>query len=339
MPLHRRHHAGRMGVRHLMPLPSSLSRISAVTGANAASWARSVPLWVSAALVVLLAWQAVQLTWAVLGVRRVPSTAPAVAPGPAAGPAGPAIDIPAIVNAHLFGVAGASGPGEADPTAVATTQMNLVLVGTIAEADPQKGYAIVGDSPATARVYSVGKTITGGTKLHSVYPDRVILDRGGKLEALLLPKKFTGGGMSASRPPPPPDANLGQRLQDLAAQNPAAITEIIRPQPVFANGQQRGYRVYPGRNRQQFSRLGLMPGDLVTAINGTPLDDPARGMEILQSMNSATEVTVTIERNGQPTQISINNAQVAAEAAAAAAAPEAIPVSEVPETSPQDPAE
>ncbi len=323
-----------------MPLPTSLSRVTAVAGgAGSASWARSVPVWVSVGLVILLAWQAVQLTWALLGVRPTPAVPP-VTSGPPAAPAGPAIDIPGIVNAHLFGVADASGSGETDPTAVATTQMNLVLAGTIAHADPQQGYAIVGESPATARVYSVGKTITGGTKLHSVYPDRVILDRGGKLEALLLPKKFTGGGASASRPTPQPDANLGQRLQELAAQNPAAITEIIRPQPVFANGQQRGYRVYPGRNRQQFSRLGLMPGDLVTAINGTPLDDPARGMEILQSMNSATEVTVTVERNGQPTQISINNAQVAAEAAAAAVAPpEAFPVSEVPDASEQDPAE
>ncbi len=116
----------------------------------------------------------------------------------------------------------------------------------------------------------------------------------------------------------------------LPAQNPGAITEILRPQPVFANGQQRGYRVYPGRDRQQFTRLGLMPGDLVTEINGTPLDDPARGVEILQSMNSAAEVTVTVERNGQPTQVTINNAQVAAEAAAAAALPEAVPVSEMP---------
>jgi hypothetical protein len=47
-------------------------------------------------------------------------------------------------------------------------------------------------------VYGVGKTITGGTKLHSVYPDRAILDRGGKLEALLLPRKFQGGGLSAA---------------------------------------------------------------------------------------------------------------------------------------------
>jgi S1-C subfamily serine protease len=80
-----------------------------------------------------------------------------------------------------------------------------------------------------------------------------------------------------------------------------------------------------------------MPGDLVTAINGTPLDDPGRGMEILQSMNSATDVTVTVERNGQSTQININNAQVAADAAAAAAAmPETIPVTEVPSVPAQD---
>jgi general secretion pathway protein C len=315
-----------------MQLPNSLNRLKSVArGAGSPAWLTSLPFWVSAGLVVLLAWQAVQLVWTLLGARPAPAT---VSGGPADVPAaqqGPTLDVDGIVNAHLFGVAGASGSAETDPTRVAATQMNLVLVGTIAHADPQQGFAIVGESAPTARVYAVGKTITGGTKLHSVYPDRVILDRGGKLEALLLPKKFTGGGVAAAAPLPQANPMLGQRLQELAAQNPGAITEIIRPQPVFANGQQRGYRVYPGRNRQQFSKLGLMPGDLVTAINGTPLDDPARGMEIMQSMNSASEVTVTVERNGQATQININNALVSAEAAAAAALPEAIPVSEIPE--------
>jgi len=324
-----------------MQLPKSLSRItSVVEGAGSAAWARSLPLWVSVALVVLLAWQAIQLAWTLIGAERAPATAPA-GTAPIEAPAGPSIDVGAIVSAHLFGVAGVTDAGSGDPGAVAATQMALVLVGTIAHTDPAKGYAIIGDSAATAKVYAVGKTITGGTKLHAVYADRVILDRGGKLEALLLPKKFTGGGLVATAPLPQADnPMLGQRLQELVAQNPAAITEIIRPQPVFANGQQRGYRVYPGRNRQQFSRLGLMPGDLVTAINGTPLDDPARGMEILQSMNSATQVTVTVERNGQSSQININNAAVAAESAAAEALPEAIPVSEVPAISTDtDPAE
>jgi general secretion pathway protein C len=222
--------------------------------------------------------------------------------------------------------------GATDPNAVAATQMPLVLVGTIANTDPDKGYAIIGENPATAKVYSVGKTITGGTKLHAVYPDRAIIDRGGRLEALLLPKKFQGGGMTASDPSAggQPDAMLGERLRQLAATNPGAITDILRPQPVFANGQQRGYRVYPGRNRQQFNKLGLLPGDMVTAINGTPLDDASRGMEVLSTMNSAANVTVTVERNGETVQVNINNAQIAADAAAVQALPEAIPVQEVP---------
>jgi len=319
-----------------MQLPLSVnerfSRLTAVAqGARADGWQKLLPLAVAALLVVLLAWQLVQLTWALLGARS--GVAPATT-APAVGGPAPArtVDVGAIVNAHLFGEANAPAAGSNDPNAVAASQMPLVLVGTIANTDPTLGYAIIGESAVTAKVYGVGKTITGGTKLHSVYPDRAILDRGGKLEALLLPKKFQGGGMSsgAQAGADPADPMLGDRLRQLAANNPAAITDILRPQPVFANGQQRGYRIYPGRNRSQFNRLGLLPGDLVTAINGTPLDDASRGMDILQTMNTASAVTMTVERNGETVQVNVNNAQIAADAAAAVAQPEAIPVNEVP---------
>jgi general secretion pathway protein C len=316
-----------------MQLPQSvnarLSRLASVAqGARSEGWQRLLPWAVSALLVVVLAWQLVQLAWALLGARagQAPAAAaPTVQPGQAS------VDIGAIVAAHLFGEADAPA-GSTDPNAVAATQMPLVLVGTIAHSDPERGYAIIGPNAPGAKVYGVGKTITGGTKLHSVYTDRAILDRGGKLEALLLPKRFTGG----DAPPPSagfsgqPDPMLGERLRQLAASNPGAITDILRPQPVFANGQQRGYRVYPGRNRQQFNKLGLLPGDMVTAINGTPLDDPARGMEVLSTMNSAANITVTVERNGETVQVNINNAEIAADTAELQDMPEAIPVEEVP---------
>jgi general secretion pathway protein C len=311
-----------------MQLPASLNarlgRIAAVAqGVRPQGWQQRLPLAVSALLVLLLAWQLVQLAWTLLGAgNTLPPPAPVAAP--VSGPVAQAVDVGAIVNAHLFGEASAPAAGSTDPNSVAATQMPLVLVGTIANTDPTLGYAIIGESAATAKVYGVGKTITGGTKLHSVYPDRAILDRGGKLEAVLLPKKFSGGGMSAAAPAASP--MLGDRLRDLASSNMTAITDILRPQPVFANGQQRGYRVYPGRNRAQFNRLGLLPGDMVTAINGTPLDDAARGMEILQTMNTASSVNMTVERNGESIQVNINNAQLAADTAAAAAMPEAIPV-------------
>ena len=63
--------------------------------ATTAAWARSLPLWVSVALVVLLAWQVIQLAWTLLGAGRAPVTDPAAA-APVQVPTGPAIDVGAI---------------------------------------------------------------------------------------------------------------------------------------------------------------------------------------------------------------------------------------------------
>jgi hypothetical protein len=81
-----------------------------------------------------------------------------------------------------------------------------------------------------------------------------------------------------------------------------------------AVGKMRGFRAYPGRNRQIFSKLGLMPGDLVTSINGTPLDDPQHSQEVFNTIQTSDHVTVTIERAGQKQDITLNIAQVAAQA-------------------------
>ena len=139
-----------------MQLPKSLGSITRTAAGFAPSaWARSLPLWVSGGLVLLLAWQAVQLTWTALGSRGVPPPTDA-GPMPAVQrPAAPAVNIGRIVGAHLFGEAGAAGSQETDPTAVAATQMNLVLAGTIAHADPQQGFAIVGESAAAAALRRV----------------------------------------------------------------------------------------------------------------------------------------------------------------------------------------
>jgi C-terminal processing protease CtpA/Prc len=66
-------------------------------------------------------------------------------------------------------------------------------------------------------------------------------------------------------------------------------------------------------------RLGLRPGDQVTAINGTPLDDRDRGEQILHTLSSSSEAHVTVIRNGQPQDLVLNIAQVAQEADSLAA--------------------
>jgi general secretion pathway protein C len=269
---------------------------------------RIVPRILMFVLVVAIAWQLVQMTWLLL--EREPAEVQ-FAPPPASVVNAPrkTINIQSIADAHLFGQPEVA---VADATTAPQTQMNLVLAGTWASEDPEKGFAFIGESANTARMYGVGKTVRSGTVLHSVYPDRVILDTNGKLEALMLPR-LSSATLTASTARQPPRSNANQfteNLRRMAESNPAAFSEIVRPQPVFANGVQRGYRVYPGRNRQQFAKLGLQPGDLVLSINGTPLDDPQRGMEIFNTMGASDRVTVTVERNGQPQELSLNMAQM-----------------------------
>src|SRR5262249_22707804 len=104
------------------------------------------------------------------------------------------------------------------------------------------------------------------------------------------------------------------RMRKLMSEDPGLMADIMRPQPVFAQGKQKGYRVYPGRNRQAFARLGLRPGGLVMSINGTPLDDPARGQEVFRTLSSSSEAHITVMRAGQQQDLTLNIAQVAQEA-------------------------
>jgi len=271
---------------------------------------RTLPQALTVVLVIAIAWQLVQITWLLLE-RRAPADSGeiAIAPPPAAA-ARKGIDVQAIATAHLFGEAQAE---QAAPEDAPPSQANLVLSAVFAANDPTKGLAVIGESPQSAKVYAVGSVVRPGTKLHSVYLDRVILDRNGSLETLSLPRPNTAGIINtrtAAVPPRPGGGQFADNLRRIAETNPTAFAEVVRPQPVFANGVQRGYRVYPGRNRQQFAKLGLQPGDLVLSINGTPLDDPQRGMEIFNTIGTSDRVTVTVERNGQSQELTLNTAQI-----------------------------
>jgi general secretion pathway protein C len=230
------------------------------------------------------------------------------------------VNVAMIANAHLFGAAPPQAVQAGDPNNAQQTSLPLVLTGVIAANDPQNGLAILGQTAQTAKVYAVGDNVPGGAKLHSVYSDKVIIDRGGTLESLMLPRQVAGGMQNA--PPTaaalPVQSPVIDRMRRIINDQPSLIGDVMRPQPVFADGKQRGFRVYPGRNRQAFVHLGLHAGDLVTAINGTPLDDPARGQEILRTLGSAPEAHITVTRNGQQQDLTLNMAQVAQEAEALA---------------------
>jgi general secretion pathway protein C len=251
------------------------------------------------------------------------------------------LNVSTIIAAHLLGTPPAATQDGANAP---QTNIPLVLTGTIAGNDPQNGLAILGQSAQSAKVYAVGDSVPGGAKLHSVYSDRVVIDRNGELESLALPRQ-----MNAGNAPPPTAAMLPsenpnfERMRRMITEQPSLLTDVMRPQPVIEHGHMNGFRVYPGRNRQAFLRLGLRPGDQVTAINGTPLDDRDRSEQILHTLSSSSEARVTVIRGGQSQDLSLNLAQVEQEAdSLSTQAPQpqsgvAIPPAETPAPPPPEP--
>jgi general secretion pathway protein C len=256
---------------------------------------------------------AAQLAFIVVAMTsRSRQAAPPVDTGPPVAQ----LDIGGLVNAHLFG--NAAAPASGDAANAPPSSMPLVLAGVLATEDPKLGMAIIGESAQAAKVVAVGQQVQGGALLHSVYSDRAIIDRAGTLESVYLPRR-TGGPALASAPPPPVATGEGneaalERMRKLVSDDPGVISQVMRPQPVFAGGEMKGFRVYPGANRQAFARLGLRPGDMVTAINGTPLNDKDRAQEIFGTLASSTEARVTITRNGRQQELVLNIAQLTSEA-------------------------
>ncbi len=92
--------------------------------------------------------------------------------------------IAAIPGYHLFGKpAGGKIP---------ISSLELRVTGIVKVEDEQGNEvskAYIAQSGQAAKIYQVGDTVTGGVKIHSIKADAVILDNGGELEKLPLPRE------------------------------------------------------------------------------------------------------------------------------------------------------
>lgn len=261
---------------------------------------------VTVILAILVAWQAANLVW-----MMVPGTAAGDAVAtPSSMPsssnvAGSRADVAAIAATHLFGEADAEDAEpvvlEAGPDLADTRLTQLVLRGTVASRQDDYSVAVISTSGGDDKVYGIGAQVTSGATLHAVYADRVVLNENGMLTNLRLPREFADVQVSNPvRQQTQSTRQANNNLQAAVASNISNLSEVVRFSPWMQNGKPAGFRVYPGRNRQAFQKLGLRPGDIVKEIDGQSLNDQAAALQIFQSLGQAQQVSVTVERDGQP---------------------------------------
>ena len=282
----------------MQSLPLRAPGMEAVLRRWAGPLQHAAPSIVSVLLILVLAWLLADLTWAFIPRRA--ATAAYTAPPPVTVHQ---VDAGRIADRHLFGVATVSGTTQDAPD----TTLALTLHGIVAGRGPADSRALIvanGDEEP----YAVGASLPGGAVVRAIYPDRVLLESGGRVEALRLPKEDTASSINTAAnaptlPPPPGMASQPQNLGQLRQQivnNPERLMDAVRAMPVMEQGKLSGYRIYPAGNPSMFNQLGLKPGDVVTSVNGIPLTDPAQSMRILASVKTSEQVSVTLLRNGQP---------------------------------------
>ncbi len=231
-----------------------------------------------------------------------------------------ALNIHTVLQAHLFGQAGASKPTETVENTTLDapeTRLQLTLQGTLLSDNSRYSKAIIAPANGKGEEYEIGKLLPGGAKLHDIHSNKVILQRQRQLETLSLvnEKAKTGVKMTHQKNPALPSAvsspnpGLSQSLRQYRQRimdNPGVMRDLIRVQPAKRQGQFVGYSLSPGRNQKLFKESGLQKGDILTHLNGTHLDSPIKGLTALQTLASAEFLDLQVLRNGTSMQFSFS---------------------------------
>lgn len=262
---------------------------------------RRLAWWALVLSVACLAWLMAPLTWQIWsGPQQV---------GPVqAQPVGVTDTRPGRVDYaqwNLFGVRQTSPEVAAVAVQSAPeTRLRLELRGVVVRDDGGEGSgAIVAERGKEADYFRVGQTLPGNARLHTVYSDKILIDRNGVLETLSFDAGDGQSGVevAAVKPKGPPAtiaspedfvAVAGERLQ----QDPAgALASVGLEVADSANGP-AGY-VFNGNN-PMLSSLSLQQGDVIRSVNGHTLGNLEQDRGMLQQFYDSGMLEVEVERDG-----------------------------------------
>ena len=238
------------------------------------------------------------------------------------------VDTAAIARWSLFGKEGQKAVAKQvvkEDVNAPKTRLNLELQGVFVAPVEENSTAMIAESRRDSKLYHIGDKVPGNVSLAAVHPDRVLLNRSGKLEALYFTENKAGGlsrsaadrrssfrdrrstsSRSARRPPTlgrAPGMRPGARSA-MANQMVSSLKEQIdqNPQAVLSqfgltdnNG--RGYKVSANAN-PMLSAVGAKAGDLIIAINGRALGDISQDINLIEEVMNEGSVRATLERDG-----------------------------------------
>lgn len=241
--------------------------------------------------------QLAQLTWKIILPVNFTDNAlsPADTMAPVVSSAGKALP-----RFTLFGVAektsSSAHGGNLEQAPVSA--LKLRVTGLLASTVPSRAIAIMMKGNQQVSLGIGDNTPGGEAKIVAIFPDRLIVNYRGRNEAIPLFNDPPVADKNSAAPP------AGQLAQELRAQ-PQNILHYLNISPVMVNDKLSGYRLNPGKDPALFRQAGLKENDLAIALNGLDLRDKEQSRQALAQLPELTEITLTVERDGQKQDISL----------------------------------
>ena len=253
------------------------------------------PHIVTSIILFFICQQLAQLTWKI--ILPVNFTDNALSPADMTAPAARSPET-ALPRFTLFGLAektsASAHGGNLDQAPVSA--LKLRVTGLLASTAPSRAIAIMMKGNQQVSLGIGDNTPGGEAKIVAIFPDRLIVNYRGRNEAIPLFNDPPAAGKNSAAPP------ARQLAQELRAQ-PKNILHYLNISPVMVNDKLSGYRLNPGKDPALFRQAGLKENDLAIALNGLDLRDKEQSRQALAQLPELTEITLTVERDGQKQDI------------------------------------
>lgn len=174
------------------------------------------------------------------------------------------------------------------------------------------GSAIIAGADGVQQVYRTGTEVMPGVQLAAVAFDHVVLARNGAQELLYLDQSreapsaegvVEGNPVAVPAPAPAAGAGASGPLTLEAARSGIGFS------PRNEGGRMTGLEVQSQGDGNAFRAAGFQPGDVITAIDGKPVDGADDTAALAGAMRPGSSVSVTVRRGGRQLPLAITLAQ------------------------------